>query len=607
MKERYLVTGNEAVSLPTIRESDGGLEGISILYMAAKGMLEVVGSPLMAPFVEIDGEAVPLTEFAWKRTRHWIPSFTARANEVQVEGTILAPVGERGFCYRLKAVNQGRKTHQVRYGLKGCWDKTLHSINESKLVDGEKHAYNSGWNHAFVMDMRAGVSLFAFAPIYTEQPEESRTRCIYSQGQDGTVSYCLYRESALEPDGDDAENFWFGLGFEEVAASTSAKEMLRQGFDKEYEKTCRWLAARERSTGDPKLDELLNMNMFFSFFFGSGVTLDTEELVLVTSRSPRYYVSAAYWDRDSLLWSFPAILMVDPPYAREMLGYVFGRQGRNVGIHSRFIDGTVLEPGFELDELCAPVLALAGYVRETGDRTVLTQPDILSGVERILCRLAEKKHPEFALYETMLQPTDDMHVYPYLTYDNVLVWRILTDLAELYEGIWDGKRCRRLSHMAEETRAAVAAHCVKEKDGKAIYAWSVDLEGNWDVYDEPPGSLLLLPFRGFCSPDDEIWKNTVAVIRREEYPYSFAGCPIAEIGCPHAPHPWVLSIANSLLSGNRDKAKEHLLRCVMDNGIACESVDEITGESATGDAFATCAGFLSYAINHAFGEGKPLA
>ncbi len=604
MKERYLVTGNEAVSLPTIRESDGGLEGISILYMAAKGMLEVVGSPLMAPFVEIDGEAVPLTEFAWKRTRHWIPSFTARANEVQVEGTILAPVGERGFCYRLKAVNQGRKTHQVRYGLKGCWDKTLHSINESKLVDGEKHAYNSGWNHAFVMDMRAGVSLFAFAPIYTEQPEESRTRCIYSQGQDGTVSYCLYRESALEPDGDDAENFWFGLGFEEVAASTSAKEMLRQGFDKEYEKTCRWLAARERSTGDPKLDELLNMNMFFSFFFGSGVTLDTEELVLVTSRSPRYYVSAAYWDRDSLLWSFPAILMVDPPYAREMLGYVFGRQGRNVGIHSRFIDGTVLEPGFELDELCAPVLALAGYVRETGDRTVLTQPDILSGVERILCRLAEKKHPEFALYETMLQPTDDMHVYPYLTYDNVLVWRILTDLAELYEGIWDGKRCRRLSHMAEETRAAVAAHCVKEKDGKAIYAWSVDLEGNWDVYDEPPGSLLLLPFRGFCSPDDEIWKNTVAVIRRKDYPYSFAGCPIAEIGCPHAPHPWVLSIANSLLSGNRDSAREHLLRCVMDNGIACESVDETTGESATGDAFATCAGFLAYAIDRAFGEGK---
>ena len=42
----------------------------------------------------------------------------------------------------------------------------------------------------------------------------------------------------------------------------------------------------------------------------------------------------------------------------------------------------------------------------------------------------------------------------------------------------------------------------------------------------------------------------------------------------------------------------------MDNGIACESVNEYTGESATGEAFATCAGFLAYAINHAFAGRK---
>lgn len=78
--------------------------------------------------------------------------------------------------------------------------------------------------------------------------------------------------------------------------------------------------------------------------------MDTEELVLVTSRSPRYYVSAAYWDRDSLLWSFPTVVDADPALARRMLDYVFGRQRRNLGVHSRYIDGTVLEPGFELDD-----------------------------------------------------------------------------------------------------------------------------------------------------------------------------------------------------------------------------------------------------------------
>ena len=134
-----------------------------------------------------------------------------------------------------------------------------------------------------------------------------------------------------------------------------------------------------------------------------------------------------------------------------------------------------------------------------------------------------------------------------------------------------------------------------------MFAWSVDLTGGWDIYDEPPGSLLLLPHYGFCSMDDPVWQHTAAIIRRKDYPYSFAECPIAEIGCPHAPHPWILSLSNSMLSDRREEAKRHLMLCKMDNGIACESVDEYTGESRTGDAFATCAGFLAYAIYEAFG------
>ena len=41
--ERYQVTGNEYVSLPTIRESDGAIEGISCLFMRLKGMIELKG------------------------------------------------------------------------------------------------------------------------------------------------------------------------------------------------------------------------------------------------------------------------------------------------------------------------------------------------------------------------------------------------------------------------------------------------------------------------------------------------------------------------------------------------------------------------------------
>ena len=39
-----------------------------------------------------------------------------------------------------------------------------------------------------------------------------------------------------------------------------------------------------------------------------------------------------------------------------------------------------------------------------------------------------------------------------------------------------------------------------------------------------------------------------------------------------------------------------LLCTSMDDGVACESVHEDTSECATGTAFATCAGFLAFAL-----------
>ena len=596
----YLVTGNEYVSLPTIRQRDGAIEGLSFLHMGAKGMIELCGSaglPLMKPFAEINGLGIPDGGLRWERLNSWVPRFSGEYGGCRLEGTLLAPIGERGFGYRL-VLSAGADDVDYRLGLSGCWARALHSVNESKPIEAEKHAYCSGWNHSFVMDMRPGLSLFAFAPIFTENRDGCPVRDWFDKRGD-EIHYSIERTGRLGADESVELCVWFGLGFEEVAASTSAKEMLRQGWDAELQKTLGWLKERERTVGDEKLDETLNLNMFFSYFFGGGLTLDTEEFVLVTSRSPRYYVSAAYWDRDSLLWSFPAILMADSETAAEMLRYVFTRQIRNIGIHSRFIDGTLLEPGFELDELCAPVIALGMYVEKTGDRAILAEDCVRRGIDRILKFLRTKRSLKVALYETFLQPTDDMRSYPYICYDNVLVWYMLRKIDELFPGDWQG-----LADEAAHVRAAIMEHCVKEKDGKPMFAWSVDLDGGWDVYDEPPGSLLLLPHYGFCGMNDEIWNNTAEVIRRKDYPYSFADCPIAEIGCPHAPHPWVLSISNSLLSDKKEDARRHLALCSMDNGIACESVDEYTGESRTGDAFATCAGFLAYAIDNAFGGRK---
>ena len=86
------------------------------------------------------------------------------------------------------------------------------------------------------------------------------------------------------------------------------------------------------------------------------------------------------------------------------------------------------------------------------------------------------------------------------------------------------------------------------------------------------------------------------MIRSADYKFSFAGKPIAEIGCPHAHWPWVLSFCNSFLCGHAEQALRELTIMPMDNGIACESVDADTGECTTGSAFATCAGFLCHVL-----------
>lgn len=593
MDNNYIPTGNEMISIPTINEKDASIQSVNFLHMGFKGLVEISGgtSPedsFMRPVIKINGQERHMDSLKWNRIRYWIPSFKASYADMDVTGVILAPIKERGFIYQLKISNTGAERLDVSLGLKGCWKDSIHTINESKAINGIKHVYKSGWNNSFVCDLRNIITVFSFAPIFEESMDVE-----HFENKNDEINYEVTKEVQLEPGKSREVVFYWGFGMDEVSASTSAKEMMRKGYGKELADTEKWLTERCRTSKNEYLDNIFNLNLFFNFFYASGITMDTEEFVLVTSRSPRYYVSAAYWDRDSLLWSFPSILIADPKYAKEMIEYVFTKQIKNVGNHSRYIDGTLLEPGFELDELCAPVIALYNYVNYTKDSSILKENYIIKGINKITDILKSKKNEQFDLYETFLQPTDDMIVYPYLTYDNVLVWKLFICLADLYKD-------EKLLNQAEDVKKAIWENCVSEQEGKQIFAWSVDLNGHHNIYDEPPGSLQLLPFYGFCSQDNEVYRNTVMYIRRPEYKYSFSDCKISDIGCAHAPHPWILSIANSLISGKKEDFLKKLPLIKMDNGIACESVDENTGECTTGEAFATCAGFLAYSIYHEF-------
>ena len=100
----YQVTGNEYLSLPAIREDTGAVEGLTVLHMGAKGLLELSGGdgPLIAPVWRINGAERPAA-LRWRRENAWVPVAQGEAQGVGVTLTYLCPLGERAFFVRLEA------------------------------------------------------------------------------------------------------------------------------------------------------------------------------------------------------------------------------------------------------------------------------------------------------------------------------------------------------------------------------------------------------------------------------------------------------------------------------------------------------------------------
>ena len=260
------ITGNEYISLPTIRESDGAAEGVTFLYMQVKGLLELRGKAgLIRPYMEAEGQRL-LLHPGWTREHCWIPGFVSEEQGLRLSCVYLTPVGERGFVVRLVLQNLGDQARQVRFGVAGEWERTLHEINETTELNAGREAYESGWNHMFIFSQKPGLPLFAFAPCVADPQQFAQIDQHAEWTRDG-FAYDIYRTLILQPGEKAVLDIPWGVGYDGVAAATSAKELLRQGFDAVCERTVRWLAAREKRLADSRLSEILNSNLFFAFFY----------------------------------------------------------------------------------------------------------------------------------------------------------------------------------------------------------------------------------------------------------------------------------------------------------------------------------------------------
>ena len=568
------VTGNHHVSVPNIAV-DGSILSVSHLSRQGNALVEYTGAPLLRLSLNDEALSAQSAEYICD----FIPSFHTKLKDISAEWQIFAPEEIRGFVIRVSL--KSARAQSAKLALSFTPAQLMQSIFRARPLSAQSRFELDEWTGAAVASYTSGFGVTALAMSgvsgFVANAEKGRLEVIQ------TANLLSNAPKILE--------FYVSLGAEADGASLANMDMRRRS-GAMFKKTTALLEKRHRHIPDSVLEQRLNLNLNFCYYFSMGYPLDDNELMLMTSKSSRYYVSGAYWSRDSMLWAFPAILRVNEDMALEMLLAAFTTYLKNSAHHALYLNGANLYPGFELDELVAPLIALERYVKIAGDREILHMPKIRKGAEFILNELGRWYDLETGLYRTELNPSDDPVSAPCLIYNNVLV----LDALRFFNGHFGNLE----SKVAELEKALREQAVTDAKDGE-IYAWAIGGEET-EVYDDPPGSLLIMPYYGWPNREDEVYKNTVKYFFSNANEYFSSSGALMGQGCEHAPSPWPMSICNLLLARafDRETLLDSLRAMSMDNGLACETVHAKTGVLNTGAAFATFAGFYANAIIEAY-------
>lgn len=596
-----LPTGNQWISLPDIRASDGALGTFNFLSMHHRGLLQVSGdkgSPVLQPYFTVAGKPLAFQNPTWELIQYWIPTAHMTVEGIDATLTWCAPPESRAAFLRMTLTNHRTAPAEVTLGVRAAFGSIDRVTYVPVALRGERTVAPATWvEPAETFSYITTDTDFSWTLLHP-----ASKGAINAPPTTPTPSVDASQSKTLAPGESIEANFVLSGGIEEFSAAHNARalreQIERSGAQAIVEQTAASLASRSRTTGKPELDLLMNRNFLFTEFYAWGLTIDTEQFVGITSRSPRYYVSAAYWDRDAMLWSFPALLDSDPALARDALEYALTIQLRNTGTHSRFIDGVVLEDGFQLDEAAAPVIALADYIEQTDDTAFLSAHQ--SALTRLHNGLLARFDPATGLYSSLQDSQDEFQKLPFITYDNVLVWRALTDLAGLYHRLNDPATAADINKRASSLHEAILAHCISASAPGAsgpIFASATDGK-NYVFTDVPPGSLFKLPLLGFVPESDPVFVRTSQWLQSKNYQYSYGDLPYGLPGSYRVPFTTAWSIADELrLKSGHDKALKILLTSSWDGGIITEGVDPATARmDQAGRAFATAAGYVAHAI-----------
>lgn len=617
-------TGNHDLALPLISSDDGGIHQVSVTHRGTASNLAWCGAmapgepPLLRPEVREGGRTLSLGKLSWERLDRWIPSFRAELGDgLTLAGTICTPGGADlaipGGVYLLELENHGPDSRSLEVGLAGEWRRSTRTVVSTRSLTAPDRVISDPSGQGLVLEMGGEPALAALALLAGGDdvrymvgggevpPTEVGGAAEYRANAGDSFSLRIVRNVVVAPGRRATFALYLAVAPERDGSLSRASEVRLRGAPELIRLSRLALAQMARRTPDPGLGAILNRNLLFNVFYAVARAIDDERLYPVVSRSPLAEQGAVFRERDALLWSLPALRLADPNLARELLLRAFEQFSHRPGAQIHYIDGNLLSPAFALDQFCAYAIALDEYVRETRDETILDEPVIDVALRDLDELLAAHLHPEIMLGATEVLPSGDRPEQPYVTYDNVLLWAFCGALGRLLRDS-GAEAPLHAEAAAEEIAAAIWRYCVAEVEGLRILACSTDLAGAASIYDDPEGSLLVLPYLRFCDTDDPVWRNTMEFLYSESYPFWLGKRAYPGFGSRvHHERASLAALCAALLGPRREEALDTLRRLDLEGGVASRWYDPHSGTSMGGQHHAALAGLLAWTLWEAAG------
>ncbi|KQT22149.1 Tat pathway signal protein [Chryseobacterium sp. Leaf404] len=382
----------------------------------------------------------------------------------------------------------------------------------------------------------------------------------------------------------------------------------------------------KKSIADPELAWLFE-NCFPN-------TLDTTVKFYQKNNKPFTYVITgdidAMWLRDSSAQVYPYLSLAnEDKNLKDLLKGVINKQVECVLLDpyaNAFFDDankvsewkddlTEMKPGiherkWEVDSLCYVMRLSYNYWKTTGDFSVF-DTDWKKAMLLILQTFKEQQRKDskgpykfqrsngnpldtqfaggygnptkkIGLIHSMFRPSDDATFYPFLVSSNMFAVVSLRETAEIFSKILNDENFSiQFKNLAEEVDEAIQKYAIlNHPTAGKIYALEIDGFGNALFMDDANvPNLLSIPYLGYASKDDEVYRNTRKFSLSEANPWFSEGKFAKGIGGPHiGEHKiWPLGLIMQALTTDDDEEIVSVLKMLKathaETGFIHESFD----------------------------------